>query len=278
MEIGTGMTTELTEQAQRNPPMDLNSLRAFLFDLDGCVYTGDTLVPGVQAVIHALREKGRRLLFLTNNSREAGEEIQVKLDRLGVRADREEILSATEIVGPLVRERFGPSRVLAVGSDTLRRLLREAGHSLLALEAYREAQVVVVGHDSDFDYGKLTALSRAVASGAAFLAVNNDPRLPVEEGEFYPGCGSLVEAVAAAAGHRPEVLGKPMPHIFRAALQRLAVRPQEAVMIGDSPTSDIQGAQGVGLKTIWLAPDGAASGGAHPDLTIHHFSELLPRL
>ena len=258
--------------------MDLKSLRAFILDLDGCVYTGETLVPGVQAFIQELREKGRRMLFLTNNSREAGEELQAKLRRLGVVATREEILSAVEVVGPFIRERFGPSRVLAVGSETLLRLLRETGHSLLPLEEYRNAQVVVVGHDSDFDFRRLTALSRAVASGAAFLAVNKDPRLPLEGGEFLPGCGSVVEAVAAAAGVRPEVVGKPMPHIFRAALARLAVRPAEAVMIGDSPISDVQGAQGAGIKTIWLAPDGATPGEEHPDLTIHHFAELFGRL
>jgi HAD superfamily hydrolase (TIGR01450 family) len=256
--------------------MNLSSLRAFIFDLDGCVYTGNTLVPGVREFIQELREKNRRLLFLTNNSREAGEELQAKLTRLGIAAAREEILSAAEIVGPFIRERFGPSRVLAVGSDTLRRLLRAAGHTLLSLEADGEAQVVVVGHDFDFEYRKLTSLSRAVAGGAAFLAVNVDPRLPVELGEFYPGCGSLVAAVAAAAGVRPEVVGKPMPHIFRAALARLDVRPQEAVMIGDSLISDVQGAQGIALRTIWLAPEGAAPGEVRPDLTIHHFYELLP--
>ncbi|HSB79707.1 MAG TPA: HAD-IIA family hydrolase [Candidatus Methylomirabilis sp.] len=254
--------------------MDLRTLRAFIFDLDGCVYTGNTLVPGVQAFLQELRKKERRLLFLTNNSREAGEELQAKLTLLGIAAAREEILSAAEIVGPLVQERFGPSRVLAVGSDTLQRLLREAGHSLLPLEAYRDAQVVVVGHDFEFDYPKLTALCRAVAGGAAFLAVNRDPRLPVEDGEFFPGCGSIVGAVAAAAGVAPEVVGKPMPHIFRAALTRLGVRPQDAVMIGDSLVSDIQGAQGVGLRTIWLAPEGAGPGEVHPDLTIRSFGEV----
>ncbi|HSB71512.1 MAG TPA: HAD hydrolase-like protein [Candidatus Methylomirabilis sp.] len=48
-------------------------------------------------------------------------------------------------------------------------------------------------------------------------------------------------------------------------------------MIGDSPTSDIQGAHGVGLKTIWLAPAGAAPCPVQPDLTIQTFAELPPR-
>ncbi len=258
--------------------LDLRLLRAFIFDLDGCVYTGNTLVLGVQAFLERLRADGRRILFLTNNSREAGEELQAKLARLGVSATREEILSAVEIVGPLVRERFGPTPVLAIGGETLHRLLRGAGHSVVPLEAYREARVVVLGHDFDFDYRKLTAASRAVASGAAFLAVNLDPRLPVEDGEFYPGCGTLAEAVKAAAGVEPEVVGKPMPHIFRVALARLDVPPGDAAMIGDSLASDVAGAQAVGLRTIWLAPPDALPGAIRPDLTIQSFAELHERL
>jgi HAD superfamily hydrolase (TIGR01450 family) len=254
--------------------MDLRSLRAFIFDLDGCVYTGNRLVPGVQAFLQALREKGRRVLFLTNNSREGGEELQAKLAGLGVFTVREEILSAVEMVGPFVRDRFGPSRVLAIGSPTLQRLLRDAGHSLVALPSYREAQVMVLGHDFDFDYRKLTAASRAVASGTAFVAVNLDRRLPVEDGEFYPGCGTLAEAVAAAAGVRPEVVGKPMPHIFRAAIARLGVPADATAMIGDSLVSDVRGAQTVGLRTIWLAPPGSLASEARPDLTIPDFAEI----
>ena len=136
----------------------------------------------------------------------------------------------------------------------------------------------MVGHDFDFDYRKLAAASRAVASGAAFVAVNVDPRLPMEAGEFCPGCGSLVEAVASASGTRPEVVGKPMPSIFHAALARLAVPPDAAVMIGDSLASDVRGAQAVGLKAIWLAPPDGVASGVQPDLTIHAFAELTGRL
>jgi len=258
--------------------MDLRSLSAFIFDLDGCVYTGNTLLPGVQEFLRELRGAGRKILFLTNNSREAGDELLAKLTRLGVLAIPDEMLSAAEITGSFIRERFGPSRVLAIGSERLRRLIADAGHALVPLDAHAEAQVVAIGHDFGFDYQKLTALSRAVRRGAAFVAVNLDPRLPVEAGEFFPGCGAMVEAVATAAGVRPEVIGKPAPHLFRVALARLGVPPEEAAMVGDSFNSDVRGAQGVGLRTIWIAPPGATSEGIRPDITIHHFDELTGRL
>ncbi len=258
--------------------MDLTALRAFIFDLDGCGYTGETLVPGVEELLRTLRTKGRQVGFLTNNSREDSAELLAKLERLGIPARREEVLSAAELTPHYLSERLGPSRVLAIGSDTLRRLLREAGHTLLPLAEHPRAQAVVVGHDSDFTYQKLAAVARAVARGAAFVAVNLDPRLPLEGGDFDPGCASLVEAVAVAAGVRPEVVGKPMPHIFRAALLRLRVPAEAAAMIGDSLASDVTGAKQVGLATIWLAPAGAGPGADPPDLTIHRFAELTGRL
>lgn len=254
--------------------MDLRSLRAFIFDLDGCVYVGETLVPGVLAVLERLRRDGRRILFLTNNSREDGAALQVKLTRLGVRAEREEILSGAEATGPYIRERFGPTRLLAIGSETFRRLLVEAGHQLVGLEEPRETRVVVIGHDFEFDYRKLTTLARAVKGGAAFVAVNVDPHLPVEHGQFFPGCGALVAAVSLASGVRPEVVGKPNSSLFAAALARLQVSPREAAMVGDSLNSDVRGAQAVGLYSIWLAPPGVDPGEMQPDLTIRAFAEL----
>ena len=258
--------------------MDLTAFRAFIFDLDGCVYHGETLLPGVDTVLETLRRSGRRVLFLTNNSRQAADELLAKLRRLGIAATPEELLSGAEIAGPVVRTRYGPSRVLAVGSPRLLALLAGAGHTVLPLADYRRAQVVVIGHDDAFDYPKLTALARAVRAGAAFVAVNLDPRLPVEAGAFFPGCGAIVEAVATAAGVRPVVVGKPEPHLFQVALQRLGLPSQAVAMVGDSIHSDIRGAQGVGLPTIWIAPPGADPGDVRPTLTIRSYAELLPAL
>jgi HAD superfamily hydrolase (TIGR01450 family) len=249
-----------------------------VFDLDGCVYAGNTLLPGVAAVLARLRSQGRAVSFLTNNSRQSSEELLGKLTRLGIPAAAGEILSGAGAAAPYLLERFGPRRVLTTGSETLQRLLSAAGHTLVPLDAYREAQVVLVGHDFDFDYRRLTALSRAVAAGAAFVAVNLDARLPVEEGEFYPGCAALVEAVASAAGARPQVIGKPEPYLFEMSLSRLGLSPAEAAMVGDSPRSDILGASRAGLRTIWLAPPGLPTGEVRADLRIHDFAELLARL
>src|SRR5262249_56612255 len=103
-----------------------------------------------------------------------------------------------------------------------------------------------VGNDFAFTYERLTAAAGAVAGGAAFLTPNIDPRLPLEDGDFLPGCGAVVESVATAAGVRPLVVGKPEPPLFELALMRMGVKETEAVMVGDSVDSDVRGARRVG--------------------------------
>ena len=51
--------------------------------------------------------------------------------------------------------------------------------------------------------------------------------------------------------------GKPDPAIFRHALGELGVRPQHAMMVGDSLRKDVDGALAAGLNAIWLNRSGA---------------------
>ena len=242
---------------------ELRALRGFVFDLDGCVWTGDVLVPGVADVLALLREQGRRVSFLTNNSAARSAGIQAKLEWLGVQAAKDEVLTPLEILGEVITARWGPSRVLAIGGEELTAALREGGHELVSPERHHEAQVVVVGRDAGFTYERLTAAARAIAAGAHFVTPNLDPRLPLEGGDFLPGCGAVVESVAAAAGIRPLVIGKPEPPLFELALSRMEMSADAAAMVGDSVDSDVRGARRVGMTAILFAPDGGPDGVAH---------------
>ena len=57
-------------------------------------------------------------------------------------------------------------------------------------------------------------------------------------------------------------VGKPDPRYFDYVAAHIpGFAPDEAVVIGDSPTSDIQGAVNAGLDSIWYDPPGAWTGG-----------------
>ena len=249
----------------------LETLRGFVFDLDGCVWQGERLNPGAADTLAALDRAGRGVAYLTNNSRARASDISAKLRRLGV-TPSEHALTPLEILGEVVRERWGRSRVLVIGAPELAAVVEAAGHALVDVKRWREATVVAVGNDFDLTYERLAAAARAAAAGAPIVTPNIDPRLPMEDGDFLPGCGAIVAAVCAAAGVEPHVVGKPQPPLFRIALGRLGCRPDEAAMVGDSMESDMAGARAVGMRAVLYAPDGAPANAA--DVVVTSFAEL----
>ena len=230
------------------------------------------LNPGANETLTALHRSGRRLAFVSNNSRATGRDLRERLHRLGV-VVAEHVLTPLEIIGEVIRERCGPSRVLAIGAPEMGAVIARAGHELIDVKNYRDATVVAVGNDFDLSYERLTAAARAAARGAPLVTPNIDPRLPIEGGEFLPGCGSVVQAVAVAAGVRPIVVGKPEPPLFKMALERLGLTAPVTAMVGDSIPSDIRGAQGVGMPAVLYAPGGGVAADA-ADVVIASFAEL----
>jgi 4-nitrophenyl phosphatase len=253
------------------PTPSLATLRGFVFDLDGCVWSGDVLNLGANETLTALHRSGRALAFVSNNSRATGLDLRERLHRLGVTV-AEHVLTPLEIIGEVIRERCGPSRVLAIGAPEMGAVIARAGHELVDVKDYRAATVVAVGNDFDLSYERLTAAARAAARGAPLVTPNIDPRLPIEGGDFLPGCGSIVQAVAVAAGVRPIVVGKPESPLFRMALERLGLTAGVTAMVGDSIPSDIRGAQAVGMPTVLYAPGGAPADAA--DVVVASFAEL----
>ena len=253
----------------------LRTLRGFVFDLDGCVWTGKVLSPGARETLAALHDAGRRLAFISNNSRATGAELRERLHGLGVTV-AEHVLTPLDIIGRVIAEAHGRSRVLVIGAEVLAAAVARAGHEILDERRYREATVVVVGNDFDLSYDRLTAAARAAAAGAPIVTPNVDPRLPIENGEFLPGCGAIVQAVAVAAERPIEIVGKPEPPLFRIALERLGLAAAEAAMVGDSVPSDIRGGRGAGMRTVLYAPGGA---GVVPeaDVVVPSFADLAER-
>jgi 4-nitrophenyl phosphatase len=227
----------------------------------------------VGTALAALHRGGRRLGFLSNNSRAPGADLRRRLHGHGIAA-AEHVVTPLDIVGQVIRDRYGLARVLVMGAAELAEAVRSAGHELVDFAEYRAATVVVVGNDFDVSFARITAAARAVAAGAPLVTLNLDPRLPVEGGDFLPGCGVFAEAVAVAAGVRPVVVGKPDPPLFHLTMQRMGVSPDATAMVGDTVATDIRGGRAAGMRTVLYAP-GGQPGCADADFTVRSFDELL---
>lgn len=74
-----------------------------------------------------------------------------------------------------------------------------------------------------------------------------------------------------------EGVWKPDPEIFRRALRALELQPDEAAYVGDSLYFDVHGAQGAGLRAVWIGGDDRRPGQLEirPDATLARLPDLL---
>ncbi len=255
--------------------LKIRQLRGFAFDLDGTLWAGQTVLPGAVELVAALQQAGTRVVALSNSSRALASELSERLQHLGIAIPPDDVVAAIDLLGETIRRRLGPVRVLSLGAPEMAQVLEAAGHTVVGLDEWSQAQAVALGNDPAFDFARLRAASQAVAGGATFFAVNLDPRLPTGAGEFDPGCGALAEAIAVASGVRPIVIGKPHRPLFEMALERLGCQAAEAAMVGDTASSDIAGGHAAGMKTIWLHPASDQHEHTRADLTVRSLVELL---
>lgn len=226
---------------------ELHDIRAFIFDMDGVLYRGKTVLPGAPEFIAALRRAAIPYLFLTNNATTPAADVVERLRIMNIEATAADIMTSADATAAYVAEVRPGSRVFVVGERGIRMALTAAGLTLAA--DHRDADVVVVGLDREANYARLKEASLAVQAGALFLATNPDVSMPTEEG-LVPGAGAFVGFVEIASGCRATAIGKPAAGVFRQALARIGASAETSASVGDRPDTDIQGGQNAGMKTI----------------------------
>jgi 4-nitrophenyl phosphatase len=230
-------------------------LRLVILDMDGVLYRGDQTLPGAADLVRRIREAGVEVRYATNNSMFTRQSYAHRLREMGIPATSDEIVTSTwATIEHLRRHAPDVRSVLAVGADGMVAELTGAGYAVVPIAAAAKrpdgrVDAVIVGLDPEFDEARLQTAAAAIRDGARFLATNADARYPTPDG-FRPGAGAIVSAIAAASDATPLVIGKPEPAMFATILEDVGVTPDEALVIGDNPDSDIAGAHRSGINSV----------------------------
>jgi glycerol-1-phosphatase len=218
----------------------------FLVDLDGVVWTGREPIPGAVETLARLLADDKRLIFVTNNPGKPAAAYAERLRRSGVPIDDDGIVTAGESTAGLAAG--AGTTAFVIGAPAFHETVANRGLKLLEGEAGGNAEVVIVSGHRGFDYEELLTATRAVQGGAALFATSRDPTMPFPGGPI-PGTGAVLAAVETASGATAEIGGKPEPHLFELARERIGAAERVA-MVGDRVSSDIEGGRRAGLATV----------------------------
>jgi len=259
----------------------ISHMQAFIIDMDGVLWRGSKMLPGVKGFFATLRRRGLPFILATNNATVTAERVVGRLQQEGIDLRPEEVLTSAEAAAAFLVKQLPPGAgIYVIGEDALRDSLSSAGFRLQ--ESGDRAQAVVVGFDRLLTYEKLARAAYALEHGALFVGTNPDPSFPMEDFRA-PGNGATLAALQTSTGITPIIIGKPEPRLFEQASLRLRVPPEQTLVIGDRLETDILGAKRAGMASalvltgVTRAEDlGRAS--VQPDWTFSDLREVTAAL
>lgn len=218
-----------------------------LLDLDGVVYAGGAAIPHAIDSLASALGAGVRLAYVTNNASRPPSAVVAHLGQLGLTAEVDDVVTSAQAGARVLAERLAPeSKVLVVGGSGLHEAVQARGFSSVTTAA-DGPDAVIMGFSPDISWRQLAQATYAVREGAYFVATNTDRTIPTAEG-IGPGNGLLVGVVAAAAGAKPVVAGKPETPLMHESVDRTKAR--HPLVVGDRLDTDIAGANRAGLPSL----------------------------
>ena len=223
----------------------LRSKKGFICDMDGVIYHGDRLLPGVKEFVDWLYRENKQFLFLTNASGRTPKELQQKLWRMGLDVDESHFYTSALATAKFLSRQSPDCSAYVIGDPGLFNALHDAGIAINDVDP----DYVVVGETVNYNFDKICRAMHHVQNGAKLIGTNTDLTGPSDQG-IIPACRALVAPIEITTGVSAYYVGKPNPLMMRSAIHRLGVHSEEAAMIGDRMDTDIIAGIESGLDSV----------------------------
>ncbi len=250
----------------------LSSIKGVLFDLDGVLYIGSYAVEGAIEAVGKIQASGIQCRFVTNTSTLSLASLQQKINALGFSISANEIISAPQATYLyLKRQPYPVCRLLL--AENVKQDFEEFN------QPDKLVNCIVIGDIGDkWSYALLNQVFNDLMQGAKLIAIHKNRFWQTEHG-LQMDIGGFIDALEYASGIKAMIIGKPSADFFQIALDDMALKPSEVVIIGDDIDADVGGGQQVGLKGILVKTGKYRQGYAEassikPNLIIDSIADL----
>ena len=257
----------------------IKNVELFLFDMDGTLYLGDRLYDFTKELLSAIKAKGARYLFMTNNSSKSVNAYIEKLAKLGIPATREDFITSSQATAYYLKKYHEGQKLYVCGTRSLIEELEGEGFTVTT--NLHEVECIVMGFDTELTFQKLHDVSYLLLTrpDLPYIATNPDLVCPTEFGSV-PDCGSVCIGIKNATGKEPVVIGKPSPLMPQLAMAKYGAKPEETAVIGDRIYTDVKSGLAAGCTGILVLSgestlETLAASDVKPDLVLESAAEIL---
>lgn len=210
------------------------SKKGFIIDMDGVIYHGNKLLPGVKEFVNWLQLEGKNFLFLTNSSERTQRELQEKLSRLGIEVDQSHFYTSALATAAFLASQKPKGSAYIIGEAGLINALYNVGYTMNNVNP----DYVIIGESRSYSFDRIELAVNLVIRGAKLIGTNPDVTGPIENG-ITPATKALVAPIELSTGRSAYYVGKPNPLMMRIALRKLQCTNEETIIIGDRMDTDI---------------------------------------
>jgi len=212
----------------------IKSKKAYICDMDGVIYHGDRVLPGVKEFIDWLKKENKKFLFLTNASERTPKELKDKLKRMGIDVHEDNFYTSALATASFIASQKPKGTAYIIGDAGLINALYNVGYSMNPVDP----DYVVVGDTHTYGYERIENAINLVLKGAKLIGANPDLTGPTEDG-IAPSTKALIAPIELATGKKAYFVGKPNPLMMRMALRKLQSLREDTIIIGDRMDTDI---------------------------------------
>jgi HAD superfamily hydrolase (TIGR01458 family) len=225
----------------------MRRIGAVLIDIDGVLTVSWKPIEGTVAALKRLRGAALPLALVTNTTSRTRESIAAVLAAEGFPVTAGDILTAPVIAAAYLNDHYPGARCLLLNSGDIGEDLTGV---TLAGDGDPAVDVVLVGGAGDeFSYQALNRAFHHLQRGARLVAMHRGLYWRTDQG-LQLDSGAFVAGLEQAAGTEAEVVGKPAPAFFAAALAHLGAGAAGTLMVGDDIENDVLAAQRQGLTGV----------------------------
>lgn len=247
----------------------IDSFDTFLFDCDGVIWHASTVLEGVREVLYSLKEKGKRIIYVTNNSAKSRATYLKKFQSLDLPATIDDIFSSGVAAAYYAKHFLNmkdDEKIYIVGGQGVAEELTEQGvnwtgsyldnqpiteEEFTTIQPDPKVKAVMFGFDVNINYRKYAKAFTYLNTNpdCKFLATNTDMTYPTKTLSF-PGTGTLITALITGTNRQPTILGKPTTNMMDCIIHKFNLDRSRTCMIGDRLITDIAFGMNSNLTTL----------------------------